>query len=258
MIGEGVLKHQWVSPPLRCAVAAILGALLMTAVLACSPRPYSPNSPQRPPERRPSSLDPLTAQEEELAVRTAIADPRVRELTGGGELRVGTIQFRAPNKPEQGRDDPRQPQDLGRFAAVLLYHQATNSGLRVEVDLRRAAVTEVVRIDPAHVPLSRDDLEEAWALAQRDNSVRQLLGENFARFQILGPSASRNDTQYEVQGMPVRGVTTQDPCWERRCLALLFRQGDVYLEGIEIVVDLTRDEVTVRRSAPNSPERRDK
>lgn len=218
---------------------ALLGGLLLTAAATWA---------QAPPPR-PQSLDPLTPREQDLAAKTALGDPGVRELAKSGSPRVEAVLFLAPNKPEPGRDNPEKSQDLGRFALVLLYVRESNTGLQVLVDLGRQSVVETKRIDPRGVPLGQEDLEEAWALARQDKEVLQLLGNDLPRFRPLRMGEPQNAVDFEVQALGYSGPSG-DPCSRDRCLALLFRRGDAYVEWTDVVVNLTQQKVLVRRNAP--------
>ncbi|MFL6192851.1 MAG: hypothetical protein ACJ75H_01670 [Thermoanaerobaculia bacterium] len=180
----------------------------------------------------------------------------MRELAGG-PVRAKAVLFVAPNKPERDRDDPARLPDLGRFALVLLYAPESNLGIRALVDLRKIEVVEVNQTPPAGVPLNEDDLAEAWGLARSNERVRALLGAEVDRFRPLRAGESREATELEVQALGVRG-SKGDPCEVDRCLALIFRRGNRYLEGRDVLVNLTRRQVQVRTSASNGEERRPK
>lgn len=227
-----------------------LAAMLLSGLLAaCASHHHPPPGGTDGPPWSSAPLDALTEQERRLAIDRARADARVRELVGA-DARVGSVLFQVLKS-----DSPQEPRPR-RFAAVLFYGVTSQQGARAVVDLEAQQVVEVERIDPFGVPLGLDDLQEAWALAQREEAVRSLLGTDVSRFRVGEPGTPPGSLELEVQGMPVVGATAQDPCWQRRCLALLFRRGNRYLEGVEVLVDLTGDRVTVSRRSPDGPERR--
>lgn len=189
-------------------------------------------------------LDPLTADEQDRAEAVARRDPRVVELVGR-DPRVGSVQFVVPRKPE--REDPDRAPDLGRHAAVLLRARSRGAGARVLVDLRAATVVEVKPLRSVDVPLGQEDLEEAWALAQKSPEVVGLLGARYGTYRVRSEGAAVGTVEDEVLGMPVVGTQEGDPCTVNRCLALLFRHGMTFVENVEVLVDLTAGEVRVTR-----------
>ena len=196
-------------------------------------------------------LDPITAEEKAAAERVALADPRVAELLGTGRRQLISVELLTlkPGKEEMAAAAAGRPIQMGRYAEVVFFRYEGEFGVRAVVDLSRKAVTEVTRLESDQVPLTPDDLAEAFKLALRDTEVRGALGPSAERFRVeglqkvTGPAGER----FIVRGLRVQASEESDPCWKHRCLQLLFRRGDVYLSEPVVVVDLTAQRVLVQR-----------
>jgi hypothetical protein len=196
------------------------------------------------PTDEQAPLAPLSESEMRRAVEVARNDARTVELVGK-DARVGTVQFIVPKKPEQALD-PDKVVDLGRHAAVYLSSRDTRRGAWVLVDLRAGKVAEARDLKSRDVPFGQEELELAWAIAQRSPEVMAGLGEGAARFAVR-PAGEKRKPEREVLGMPIRGRDDNDPCATNRCLALIFRKGRTFRQGVEVVVDLSRESATFSR-----------
>jgi len=218
----------------RFAVAA-LTLFIATRVLAVQP----------PPSRAP--LDPLTPAERKVAEDVSRADSRVKELLGAGRNRLVYVDFIAikPADASTAPDSPTKPLPIGRHAEVTFYRYDDDSGVRAIVDLQKRAVVQAARIESAEVPLNAEDLSEALALALKNDAVVSLLGADAKTFRV-GDGARGVRPRNIVRGLRVVATSDRDPCWQRRCVQLFFRRGDVYLTD-SVVVDLTQQQVRIER-----------
>lgn len=189
-------------------------------------------------------LAPLSDSEIQRAVEVARGDARTVELVGK-DARVGTVQFIIPKKPDQALDADKVV-DLGRHAAVYLSSRDTRRGAWVLVDLRGGKVAEARELKSRDVPFGQEELELAWAIAQRSPEVMAGLGEGAARFAVR-PAGEKRKPEREVLGMPIRGRDEKDPCATNRCLALIFREGRTFRQGVEVVVDLSLESAKFSR-----------
>jgi len=186
---------------------------------------------------------PLTTEEKATAERTALSYPRIQALLGVGQPRVVTAEVE-PDKSEAenflaGRSAALPP----RRAVVVLSNTQQTKAVRALVALPQNQVLAVERIQPADVPLVRDDAEQALALAKASPEVRRAVGDTLDRFAILAPG-SEERAPYAVQMLPVVGTGRNDPCRADRCVDLIFRTENGYLP-LRAHVDLTQRTVAV-------------
>jgi Cu2+-containing amine oxidase len=190
-------------------------------------------------------LDPLTPAEIELAGQVASADRRVKAAIGGGKQRLVQVQFLAL-KPAGVSADPERLQ-IGRHAAVLFYRYDGDQGIHVVVDLEKKAVVSVTRIEGRAVPLSPEEVSEAFALAARNERVRALLGSRLNEFKVANLAAGERP-QNRVEGLRIVATSPRDPCYRHRCIDLLFHTSDGYIVGNTVTVDLTAQTVRAERT----------
>jgi len=218
-----------VIPPVRAFVSIAMLFLLIAPLLAQSAQKGA--SSRRPAAPKP--LDPLTAEEKKTVERTARADSRVQELLGGGRQRLISVEFLAvkPEDPGRAQETAEHPISIGRHGVALFYRYEGNYGVRAVVDLEKASVLHVARVDGDSVPLSAEEVSEAGKLALRDSSARRLLGSEAER--------------YTIEGLRSRGTGEGDPCAADRCTELIFRRGSLYLAGARVIVNLTSQTVRI-------------
>jgi hypothetical protein len=220
---------------------------VMTAALALCVM-WLQHAQAQPPPRSVQPLDPLTASERRQAESIAREDPRVKELLGGGRTRLVYVDFVAIKSGElSGPDSPEPLRTIGRHADVVFYRYDDNHGIRAVVDLEAQRVQQAERIDSAEVPLTPEELEEGLALALKQDDVRALLGSDASRYSVdRGRPSSRRADSRVVRALRVIATAESDPCWQHRCVQLMFRRGDVYLIDT-VMVDLTAQQARVER-----------
>src|SRR5207245_7515235 len=105
----------------------------------------------------------------------------------------------------------------------------------------RAAVEQVIRLDGSQVPMTREDLADAFQLALRNEEVLKILGPTAKSYQVQSMSLTGTATPMEnsVTGLRVRSSDEHDPCLKHRCLQLAFRRGGDVLSGRMIIAVLT-------------------
>jgi hypothetical protein len=81
-----------------------------------------------------------------------------------------------------------------RHAEVVLFQPQGEVGARALVNLASAAVEQVIRLDGSQVPMTTEDLADAFQLALRNEEV----------LKILGPTGK----SYQVQSMSLTGTAT--------------------------------------------------
>jgi hypothetical protein len=194
-------------------------------------------------ERR--ALDPLTGDEQALAERIARSDSKVKELLGEAGVRLvsATPVLIKAESPEKTNLALRQIE-------VVLFRPQGEVGARVIVNLQQNGVAAVARLSSDQVPMTNDDVADAFQLALRDAEVTKALGPAAQTFRGRpGPHGPPGLATPEntVGGLPVRSNDPNDPCSKHRCLRLTFRRGQDYLSEPIVTVDLTARHVYVER-----------
>lgn len=232
------LKNQ-TNPWLLLGILLALGTMISASATGQMTKAGGPANTQLRP------LDPLTPEERAYTERLARADARVKEMIGEAGVRMVSVEL-AAIKPESLRDAER----MVRHAEVVLFHPESDAGAKVLVNLQQKTVVQASRLTGEQVPMTSEDLAEAYQLAQRDAAVEKFLGESAKGFQMQ-PAHVRLAVRLEneVTGLRVRGKNQEDPCAKHRCLELFFRRGRDYLSEQSVVVDLTAKHVYVERSS---------
>ena len=189
-------------------------------------------------------FDPLTPEERELAVRLAEADERVKKLRGQGRQNLILVEVATP-KTDQNDEN-------SRHAEVLYYRYEGNQGILVLVDLRQRAVQQALAINGDSVPLVAEEVNQALSLALQNRTLINLLGPNYQQYRIATENAPEREPN-RVEALRLFTSSPNDPCYRHRCVSLLFRQGDTFLTGTEVIVDLTNQNVRVEQRAQTRP-----
>jgi len=222
------------------AANRILGVLTLALLFQFVPTNLQSVSAQTP-SRGGLPFDPLTPEERELATRVAEGDARVSGFRGSGRQRLISVELATVKTPTQS--------DGGnRHAEVLYYRYAGNQGILTLVDLSRGTVRETVRINGDAVPLVAEEVNEAIALALQNKTLTGLLGPDYQRYQAA-TQEPRGGQPNQVEALRLLTSKAKDPCYQHRCLSLLFRQGETFLTGTSVIVDLTTQVVRVEQPA---------
>ena len=190
------------------------------------------------PQRGPLKFDPLTPEERELATRLAEGDPRVKRLRGTGRQVLISVDLATPKTTGEN----------SRHAEVLYYRYNGNQGVMALVNLQQQAVQETVAIDGNSVPLSTGEVNQAVGIALQDRTLINLLGPNYQQYRATTLTAREGEPN-PVEALRILATSRTDPCYRHRCVSLLFRQGDTFLTGTSVIVDLTVQNVRVERPA---------
>ena len=191
-------------------------------------------------QRGPLKFDPLTPEERELATSVAEADGRVKQLRGQGRQLLISVELATPKTNDQNNES-------GRHAQVLYYRYAGNKGVLALIDLQQRAVQETVAVNGDGVPLAAEEVSEAIALALQNQTLIKLLGPDYQRYRIA-PQDFREGQPNPVEALRLLAGSPKDPCYQHRCIALLFRQEDTFLTGFSVSVDLTVKNVLVEQA----------
>ncbi len=235
-----------ISPSCRTAstlrFSVILGLALAGFVFASAQS--VPNQQQPRPEEKTLPLNPLDREDKAVAERLARSDRRIRELVGEANVRLVLVQLVAL-KPESASESARPV----RHAEVVLFQPQGEVGARALINLASSAVEQVIRLDGSQVPMTSEDLADAFQLALRNEEVLKILGPTAKSYQVQSMSLTGTATPMEnsVTGLRIRSSDEHDPCFKHRCLQLAFRHGRDFLSGPMIIADLTAKRVYVER-----------
>ena len=117
------------------------------------------------------------------------------------------------------------------------------------MDLRRREVQEAVSISGDAVPLVAEEVNQALSLALQNRTLINLLGPNYQQYRVATSNAPDREPN-RVEALRLYASAPGDRCYRRRCVSLLFRQGDSFLTGTEVIVDLTTQTVRVTQTGP--------
>jgi hypothetical protein len=215
-----------------CSNSRIFCTLLLALLLQCFPTHLQ--GVHALAQREPLKFDPLTAEERELAIRLAETDPSVKKLRGQGRQILISVELATPKTGDQY-------DDTSRHAEVVYYRYEDNQGVLALIDLKQRTVQAAVNINGDSVPLAAEEVNEALRLALQNGVVINLLGPSYKLFGIAPPEGEPK----QVEALRVYASSPRDPCYRHRCVSLLFRRGDTFITGTEVIVDLTRQTVRV-------------
>jgi hypothetical protein len=226
-----------------CTILQVFCTLLLALLLqSISSDPEGVNAQSQ--RGQTYRFDPLTPEERELAVRLAEADERVKKLRGQGRQNLILVEVATPKTD--------QNDESSRHAEVLYYRYEGNQGILVLVDLRQRAVQQALAINGDSVPLVAEEVNQALSLALQNRTLINLLGPNYQQYRIATENAPEREPN-RVEALRLFTSSPKDPCYRHRCVSLLFRQGDTFLTGTEVIVDLTNQNVRVEQPAQRRP-----
>jgi hypothetical protein len=223
--------------------APVSGFLFASLLLMASLSPGQ-SPPKVQPQVRKSPT--LTTQESSLMRNTALADARVQQVVGAGQTRV-LLGEAVPDKAEAiafFKGETQKPPTHHVWATI--FNPKTNKAAEVFIALEQNTILKVQEIKAIDVPLTREDVDEALALAKASPDVRRAVGNSVDQFVVLDPGNTQT-VPLEAQSLRVRSVDPNDPCTLDRCLDLIFKTGTGYLP-LRAAVDLTKHTVTLRTS----------
>ena len=185
----------------------------------------------------------LTADERSMVERAVLEDKRVRQIVGEEKPRVLTSDVQIDKAEAEAFLAGKTNNQPARRATVVAFNPKTNRAVRVLVSLEESRILEVQEIKAEEVPFSREDAEDALALAKASPEVRRAVGGRLDQFTIL-ESGSDARVPFAAQALPLRSTNPRDPCSTDRCLDLIFRTEEGYL-SVRAHVDLTKHTATV-------------
>lgn len=225
------------STPARTSrLSRILSTITLALLLQLGPMLHDAHA--QTPQRGPLKFDALTAEERELATRLAEADPRGKRLRGTGRQLLISVELATPKTTDES----------SRHAEVLYYRYDRDQGVLTLVNLQQRTVQEIVTIDGSSVPLSNEEVNQALNIALQNRTLTNLLGPNYEQYRVRTQTAREGEPN-SVEALRILATSRRDRCYRHRCVSLLFRQGDTFLTGTSVIVDLTEQNVRVERPA---------
>jgi len=194
-------------------------------------------------QARTAQRGPVTTEERVLIEKAVVSDPRVQRVVGTETPRILVSEAHV-NKAEAeaflAGTTEKQP---SHFVNIVVFNPKTNKAVHTLMALEQQRVLEVQEIDAADVPLTREDAEDALALAKASPEVRRAVGANLEQFVIV-PPGSNERAPFVAQVLPLRSADKNHPCNMDRCVDVMFRTENGYLPFLANV-DLTRRTVKV-------------
>lgn len=192
------------------------------------------------------ALAPLSVSQHSFVVKTLTSSQRVQALLGVGPRRVAMGEPQVAKAQAERFLAGETAAPPARTVSVLLFNPVTNRAARALVSLNDGRIISVVRVDPANVPIFREDVDDAFAIAKQNAAVRRALGDNIGRYHVV-ESGGDTGAPFAVQALPIRTSDPRDPCHADRCLDLIFRGERGYLP-IRAHVDLRKHAVTAEEA----------
>jgi hypothetical protein len=187
----------------------------------------------------------LTADERSMIERAVLEDKRVRQIVGEEKPRVLTSDVQIDKAEAEAFLAGKTDKKPTRRVTVVVFNPKTNRAARVLVSLEETRILEVQETKAEEVPFSREDAEDALALAKASPEVRRAVGDRLDQFTILD-SGSEARPPFAAQALPLRSTNPRDPCSTDRCLDLIFRTEEGYL-SVRAHVDLTKRTATIEK-----------
>ena len=124
---------------------------------------------------------------------------------------------------------------LGFLYRVIHYRYDDGTAIHTTVDMQNSTALERREIPHLPTPLGPDEISRARSLARSNDRVRAELGDQLEDVVVLA--------------IPMYISDEEDRWFGRRIVSLFFKLGEDYIAGLDVVVDLTHEnvEVTVNR-----------
>jgi hypothetical protein len=228
----------------RCVLGSVLLATLSYAetVLAQVPPPGPPAT------MLGAGQSVAMTTEEQLSIeRTIVSDPRVRAIVSEAQPRIITAADELDKSEAEAFLEGRTTTPPTRRVTIVVINPQSQQAARVLFELPDNRILAVESIPASDVPFSRNDADEALALAVANPNLRRLVGDNLNRFQIL-ESGSEARVPFAAQALPVRSTDPRDVCSTDRCVDFIFRTEDGYLP-FRAHVNLARRTVEIHGGA---------
>jgi hypothetical protein len=230
----------------RASIPGIIFAI--TSFLAISTAVAKQSDTQQEDSAK-SKSEALKAEDRRAIENTVLSDKRVRQIVGEEKPRIYIADPEADKAEAEAFLAGTSEKRPSRRVRAAVFNPKTNKAARVLILLDERRVLEVEEIKADQVPFSREDAEEALALAKENREVQHALGEKMERFSI-SESGSDARIPFAAQALPLRSTNPRDPCSIDRCLDLIFRTEEGYLP-MRAHVDLTKRTVTVETRKRN-------
>jgi hypothetical protein len=189
------------------------------------------------------SLPMLTPTERVSVRQIVVNDARVRSLIGAGTARVIVGEAEVDKAEAERYLSGQSTMPPTRRVALLVFNPATNHAARTLVVLGTPRIESVERIDPADVPLTKEDAVGALALAKGNADIRRIVGDTIDRYVIAEPGLDAGGP-FVAEALPLLSGNPQDPCHADRCLDVIFRGEHGYLP-VRAHADITKQSITV-------------
>ena len=188
----------------------------------------------------------VTAEQRALIEKAVVSDVRVQRVVGTEKSRILVSEAQVDKAEAEAFLTGATEKQPAHFVNVVVFNPKSNKAVHALMSVEQQRVLEVQEIAAVDVPLTREDADDALALAKADSEVRRAVGTELDRFVIL-PPGSEERAPYLADVLPLHSGDRSDPCSTDRCLDLVFRSEGSYLP-FRASVDLTKRTVKLTSS----------
>lgn len=197
-------------------------------------------------QARATQTEAITPESRALIEKNVLSDVRVQRVVGTEKPRVLVTEAHVDKAEAEAFLTGTSEKQPTHFVNVVVFNPKTNKAVHALTSVEQQRVLEVQEIAAVDVPLTREDADDALALAKADPQVRRAVGANLDKFVILEPGSDQR-VPFGAGVLPLRSSDRSDPCSTDRCLDIVFRTENGYLP-FRASVDLTKRTVQLSRS----------
>ena len=194
----------------------------------------------------------VTAEQRVVIEKAVSSDARVQRVVGTERPRILVSETQVDKAEAEAFLAGTSEKQPARLVNVVVFNPKTNKAVHALMSMEQPRVLEVEEIAAVDVPLTREDADDALALAKADAEVRRAVGPELERFVILPPGSDER-APYVADVLPLHSGDRSDPCSTDRCLDLVFRSEGSYLP-LRASVDLTKRTVKLTSSTQHRGE----
>ncbi len=197
-------------------------------------------------QARTAQTGAATAEQRQLIEKAVVSDARVQRVVGTEKPRILVSEAQVDKAEAEAFLAGTTEKQPAHFVNVVVFNPKTNKAVHVLMSLEQQRLLEVREIAAVDVPLTREDADDALALAKANPEVRRAVGPDLEKFVILQPGSDER-VAFAAEVLPLRSGDRSDPCSTDRCLDLVFRTESGYLP-FRASVDLTKRTVKLSSS----------
>ena len=219
---------------MRTRVFPSLSAICAIVVLSAAPA-----------SAQPAALQTFRLNAAEIATvqKATQANARIRSLLGAGAMLSATSSADSDKADALDFLTGKRTAPPERYVTMTLFNPQTRKAVLARVRVSDSTIVSSEAISLRDVPIFEEEASQAVALARGDAKVRAAIGATVDRFQFR-PSGDETKMPFAAEILPLLGNNEKDPCFNDRCVEVLFRTEAGYLP-LRAQVDLSSRAVTL-------------